>query len=66
MKYENMKLGKATEHKFSTEILRFVKVFDWRPRAVYELEELYGSPLDVQLYHEELSTVRITFRTALR
>ena len=36
------------------------------PRAVYELEDLNGTPIDGQLYREELTPVRITVRTAYK
>jgi len=57
---------KATEHKFRTEIIRIVKVIRRRPRVVYELEDLNGTPIDGQCYSEELTTVRITSLTAYR
>ena len=59
-----MKFAKAAENNFSTGILRIAKVIDRRPRAVYELEDLNGTPIDGQFYHEELTPVRITRRTS--
>jgi hypothetical protein len=58
-----MKFAKAAEHNFSTEIFRIVKVIHRRTRAVYELEDLNGTPIDGQFYQEELTPVRITSRT---
>ena len=58
-----MKIAKAAEHNFSTEKFRIVKVNQRRPRAVYELEDLNGTPIDGQFYKEELTSVRITSRT---
>ena len=59
---EKMKFAKAAEHNFSTEIFRIVKVIHRRPRVVYELEDLNGTPIDGQFYSEELTPVRITTR----
>ena len=47
-------------------IFRLTKVIDRRPRAVYELEYLNGTPIDGQFYHEELTPVRITDRTCYK
>jgi hypothetical protein len=63
---EKMKFAKATEHNFSTEIFRIVKVIHRRPRAVYELEDLNGTPIDGQFYQEELTPVRITSWTTYK
>jgi len=60
---DKMKFAKAPEHNFSTEIFRIVKVIHGRTRAVYELEDLNGKPVDDQFYQEELTPVRITSRT---
>jgi len=60
---EKMKFAKASEHNFSSELFRTVKVIHRRPRAVYELEGLNGTPIDGQFYQEELNPVRITRRT---
>ena len=49
-----MKFAKAAENKFSTEIFRIFKVIDRRPRAVYELGDINGRPLDELFYQEEL------------
>ena len=53
---------KAAEHNFSTEIFSIVKAIHRRPRVVYEVEDLNGTPIDVQFYQEELTPVRITRR----
>jgi len=37
-----------------------------RPRAVYELKDLNGTPIDGQFYREELTPVRITHRTSYK
>ena len=59
---EKMKFAKAAEHNFSTEIFKIGKVIDRRPRVVYELVDLNGTPIDGQFYQEELTPVRITSR----
>jgi hypothetical protein len=61
-----MKYAKDAEHNFSTEIFRIVKVIHRRPRVVYELEDLNGTPIDKQFYSEELTPVRITSRTTYK
>jgi hypothetical protein len=45
-----MMFAKASENNFNTEIFRIVKVIDSRPRAVYDLEDLNGKPID-GLFH---------------
>ena len=40
--------AKAVEHNFITEIFRVAKLTDWRPRALYVLEDLNGTPIDGQ------------------
>ena len=62
---ENMS-AKAAEHNFSTEIFRIVKVIDRRPREVYKLEDLNGTPIDGQFYQEELTLVRSTSWTTYK
>jgi len=61
---EKMRFAKAAEQNFSTEIFRVAKVIKNRPRAVYQLMDLNGTPLDDQFYREELTPERITNRTA--
>ena len=63
---EKMLFAKAAEQNFSTEIFKVAKIMERRPRAVYELEDLNGTPIDGQLYREELTPVRITVRTAYK
>jgi hypothetical protein len=63
---KKMKFAKARGHNFSTEIFRIVKIIDRRPRAVYEIEDLKGTQVDGQFYHEELTPVRITRRTTYK
>ena len=63
---EKMRLVKTAEQNFRTEIFRGAKVIDRRPRAVYELEYLNGTPIDGQFYREELIPVRITDRTTYK
>ena len=59
---------KAAEYNFSPEIFRIVKVIHRRPRVVYKLEDLIGTPIDDQFYQHEwtpfVSTVGriITYR----
>jgi len=40
------RFAKAAEQNFSIEIFRIAKGFERRPRAVYELEDLNGTPID--------------------
>ena len=56
---EKMSFAKTAEHNFITEILRIVKVIHRRPRVVYEIEDLNGTPIDSQFYQEEITTYRI-------
>jgi len=63
---QKMRFAKAAEHNFGTESYRLTKVIDRRPRAVYELEDLNGTPIDDQFYREELTPVRITDRTSYK
>ena len=58
-----MKCAKSAEQNFSTEIFRIAKVSDRRPRHIYELEDLKGTPIEGQFYQEEVTRVRITRRT---
>jgi len=51
------KAAKAKERNFSTEIFRIVKVIHRRPRVVYELDVLNGTPIVGQFYQDELSPV---------
>ena len=60
---EQMRFEKAAVLNFSTEIFWIVILIHSRPRVVYELEDLNGTPVDGQFYQEELSPVRITCRT---
>jgi len=59
---DKMRFAKAAEHNFSTEIFRVAKVIDKRPRDVYELEDLKGTPIDGPFYSKE----RIIDRTAYK
>ena len=63
MSVGSMKFSKVAGLNFSTEIFRILKVFDRRPRTVYELDYLYGTPIDGQFCQEELTPLRITSRT---
>jgi len=45
---EKMKFAKGGEQNFSTEIFRFTKVIQRRPRPVYELEDLNKTPIEGQ------------------
>jgi len=66
MKKETIRFGKAAEQNFSTEIFRYAKVIERRPRVVYELEDLNHTHIDSQFYREELTPVRITERNAYK
>jgi len=61
-----MRFAKAAEQNFSTDIFKVANVTDRRPHAVYELDDLNGTPIDGQFYREELTTVRITDRTSYK
>ena len=63
---EKMRIAKTTEQNFITPIFKVAKVIDRRPRAVYELEDLNGTPIEVRFYREELNPVRITDRTSYK
>ena len=63
---EKMKFAKAAELNFSSEIFRFVNLIDRRPQAIYVLEDLKGTPIDVQFYQEEMTPVRITSQTTYK
>ena len=60
---EKMKFAKVSEHNFITEIFRIIKAIHKRPRRIYNLEDLHGTPIDSQFYQEELTPVRFTCRT---
>jgi len=60
---EKMKFAKNAEQNFSTEIFRIAKVIERRPRPLYELEDLNGTPIECQLYQEKPNRVRVTRRT---
>jgi len=62
---EKMKFAKSAEQNFSTEIFRIAKVIERRPRPLYELEDLNGTPIEGQFYQEELTRVRVTRRTSI-
>ena len=62
---QKMKVAKSAEQNFSTEIFRIAKVIERRPRALYELEDLNGTPIEGQFYLEELTRVRVTRRTVI-
>jgi len=60
---QKMKFAKSAEQNFSTEIFRIAKVIEWRPRPLYELEDLNGTLIEGQFYQEEPTRVRVTRRT---
>jgi len=57
---ESMRFAKPAEQNFSTETFKVAKANDRRQRAVYELVDLNGTPIDSQFHHEELTPERIT------
>jgi hypothetical protein len=59
---EKMKLAKASEQNFSTEIFRISKIIYRTPLPFYELEDLNKTPIDGLFYGEELTPVRISKR----
>jgi len=61
-----VKFAKGAEQNFSTEIFRIAKVIERRPRPLYEMEDLNGTPTDGQFYQEELTSVRVTGRTVYK
>jgi len=48
------------------EIYRVATVIARRPRAVYELADLNGTPTEGQFYREELTTINIMDRTVYK
>jgi hypothetical protein len=60
---EKMTFAKGSQHSYSAEIFRVVKVITWTPRPVYELQDLNGAPIDGQFYAEELTRVQVTKHT---
>jgi len=57
-----VKFAKSAERNFSTEIFRIAKVIERRPRPLYQLEDLNGTPIEGQFYLEELTRFRVTRR----
>jgi len=57
---EKLKFSKVSEQNFSTENFRISTIVYRTPRPVYELEDLNKTPIDGQLYAEELTPVRIS------
>lgn len=55
---EKMHFAKGFEQNYSVEIFRVLKVVHKRPRPVYELEDLRGTPIEGQFYSEELTPVK--------
>jgi len=60
---EKLKFAKNVLQNFSTEIFRIAKLIERRPRLLYELEALNGTPIEDQFYQEELTRVRVTSRS---
>jgi hypothetical protein len=60
---EKMRYVKGAEQNYSTELFRITKLITRRPRPVFELHDLNGTPIDGQVYQEELSHVRISKQT---
>ena len=58
-----MKFARSAEQNFSTEIIRIANVIERRPRHLYDLEDLNGTPIEGQFYQEELTRVRVRRRT---
>jgi len=52
--------AKGGEQIFSMEIFRITKIIERRPRPVYELEDFNKTPIESQIYAEELTPVRIS------
>jgi len=61
-----MKFAKSAQQNFSTEIFPFAKVIERRPRPLYELEDLNGTPIECQFFQEELARFRVTRRTVYK
>jgi len=61
-----MKFAKIYEQNFRTEIFRIAKVIERRPRPLYKLEDLNGTPIEGQFYQEQLTRVRVTRRTVYK
>ena len=60
---EKMKFAKGFEQNYSVEIFEISKVVRRKPRPLYELRDLKGTPIEGQFYNEELTPVKITRRT---
>jgi len=63
---EKMRFAKATEQNFSTKVFRVAEVIEGQPRADYDLDYLNGTPIDGQLYREELTPVSKADGTAYK
>jgi len=63
---EKLKFAKSAEQNFNTELFRIAKVIERRPRPLYELEDLNGTPIEGQLYLEELTRVGVTRPTVYK
>ena len=50
-------VSKLAEHNFCNEICRMIIVIHRRPRAIYELEDLNGTPIDFLFYQEKPTPV---------
>jgi len=61
-----MKFAKGAEQNFSTDIFRIAKVIESRPRPLYELDDLNGTPIEGQFYQKKLTRVRGTRRTVYK
>jgi len=58
-----MNFPKGGEQNSSAEVFRII---EWRPRTVYELEDLNKAPIEGQIYVEELIPERITKQTTYK
>jgi len=63
---ENLRFAKAAKQNFRLEIFKVAKLIDRRPRALYDLKNLNGTPIDGHFYREDLTPVRITDRTSYK
>jgi len=61
-----MKFAKGGEQNYCTEILRIAKVIEGRPLPIFKLEDLNRTPIDGQIYHKELTPVRVTRSTVYK
>ena len=61
-----MNFAKGSEQNYTDEIFKINKVVRRTPRSLYELEDLNGRSIEVQIYGEELTPIPVTRRTSYK